>query len=513
MAALALGALGDLLLRGGPPGLGATLWAWALVLAALLLRAGGRRPRVSDLALAGMAAATAAVFFLRAAEPLFLLAAVLLALTAAASLLDFPRRSGALAWFMAAVATALAAAGMAVAGLVGSTRLSPDRAPAGAGRWIGVGFRGALLAAPLILVIGALFHSADPVFARYLQAVIDLGLEEFATHALRTFALAWVAGGLLYAAATLSISDPRIGPGPARRAAGEVGVALLLLDLLFLGFLAVQARSLFGGRALVEATAGLSYAEYARGGFFQLALVASIALPVVVLADWVIPPGDPRRRSFVALAGGLVVGVVAILASAAHRMALYLETYGLTEPRLYTTMFMVWLAIAAALVCATVLRGRRETFPALALAAAWAVVMALAALDPADTVVRTNVARAGTPAGFDAPYAASLGADAVPALLDAMERVEPEARCVIARSLLRRWADAPGWDWRSWNLARRRAEREVAAAAGRLREEARACPADPDSGGVEAVNRDRPRPGQPVHPGDPVQQTWMPIRL
>jgi hypothetical protein len=47
----------------------------------------------------------------------------------------------------------------------------------------------------------------------------------------------------------------------------ELGTVLGLLDLLFLAFVAVQVRYLFGGAERVATTARLTYAEYARRGF------------------------------------------------------------------------------------------------------------------------------------------------------------------------------------------------------------------------------------------------------
>ena len=44
----------------------------------------------------------------------------------------------------------------------------------------------------------------------------------------------------------------------------EVGTVLGLLGLLFLAFVAVQVRYLFGGAERVVSTAGMTYAEYAR---------------------------------------------------------------------------------------------------------------------------------------------------------------------------------------------------------------------------------------------------------
>ena len=40
----------------------------------------------------------------------------------------------------------------------------------------------------------------------------------------------------------------------------------------------VQLRYLFGGAALVHVTAGLTYAQYARRGFFELVTVAALLL-------------------------------------------------------------------------------------------------------------------------------------------------------------------------------------------------------------------------------------------
>ena len=54
-----------------------------------------------------------------------------------------------------------------------------------------------------------------------------------------------------------------------------------LLDALFLAFVAVQARYFFGGTqrlALLE----LTYAEYARRGFFELLAVAGLVVPLLL---------------------------------------------------------------------------------------------------------------------------------------------------------------------------------------------------------------------------------------
>jgi hypothetical protein len=50
----------------------------------------------------------------------------------------------------------------------------------------------------------------------------------------------------------------------------ELSIVLGLLDILFLAFVLVQFRYLFGGAELVRVSTSLTYAEYARRGFFEL---------------------------------------------------------------------------------------------------------------------------------------------------------------------------------------------------------------------------------------------------
>ena len=62
----------------------------------------------------------------------------------------------------------------------------------------------------------------------------------------------------------------------------ETGTILGLLNLLFLSFVLVQIRYFFGGAATIAATAGLTYTQYARSGFFQLVWVAALVLPLLL---------------------------------------------------------------------------------------------------------------------------------------------------------------------------------------------------------------------------------------
>jgi hypothetical protein len=76
---------------------------------------------------------------------------------------------------------------------------------------------------------------------------------------------------------------------------------------------------------------------------------------------------------------------------------------------------------------------------------------------------------------FDAQYAASLSADAVPALLAVMPKLSEADRCQAAWQLAERW-DGKDADRRAWSQGRSRALNEVDARASELA--AIRCPAE-----------------------------------
>jgi hypothetical protein len=322
--------------------------------------------------------------------------------------------------------------------------------------------RGLAIGAPLVLVFGGLFVAADAVFQGFITDALDVGNP--LTHVAVALLCAWVAVGVLRAlvvpaeAGTKSFAPPR-----PRASLGivETCVVLGVLDALFAAFVVVQFRSFFGGAAFVERTTALTYAAYARRGFFELVVVAALALPLLVGADWLV-----RRRSrrdvilFRSLAGLLVLLLFVVMASALERMRLYQRAYGLTELRLYSTVFMLWLGSSCCWFLATVLRGRRAGFAIGVVATGLAAILALNVLNPDALVARIDVDRARAARPLDVRYVTRLSADAVPTLVGRLDRIDPAARRVLARELLRRWEQGGG-EWRTWSLARSRAERVV----------------------------------------------------
>lgn len=481
--ALVMGVLGDALFQAGPPGINLLLWTGALLAGvAVLARQGLLTPAGEGRWLAVPLLLFAAGAAWRASPTLLALDVLALLVTGALAV-HYARtghlRTAGLADYALAL---LLAAGQAIAGLLPLIFSDIQWPEIPRGRWTRqalAAVRGMLLAAPLLLVFGALFMAADAVFARMVSSLLRIDLDTWFRHGVRFACWAWVTGGLLRGAwqGPLLVWRPApaepSGTGERPPAAWkpkvslgtvEIGVALGLLNALFLAFVAVQFRYFFGGAALVEATTGLTYAEYARRGFFELVGVAALVLPLLLLAHWLLPgEGAGGERLFRLLAGALVAMLAVIMASAAQRMRLYQQAFGLTELRLYTTAFMAWLAVLFAWFCATVLRGRRERFAFGGLVSGLVTLALLHALNPDALIVAANVRRLAAGRPFDAAYAASLSADAVPALIRALPALPEPERRAAAGMVLERWAPPQRVDWRTWNWGRTRARGAVEA--------------------------------------------------
>ncbi|HKS26702.1 MAG TPA: DUF4173 domain-containing protein [Pyrinomonadaceae bacterium] len=503
-AALILGAAGDALLRVTPWGLNLLLWVLMGIAAGIALLARWRRASLTS---EGRLIILPLIFFAacfvwRDSPTLKLLDSIAIVLALSLAVL----RTRAVSLRLASMKEHLVAFGFTIFDVVlglptvilgdvewkeiQQARWSRHAAPIA---------RGLLIAVPLILLFGGLLMAADAVFEGLINDAFNLNTEILFSHAGLTILFAWVAAGVLRgvlegrdrvlanssdaALLSLGVSAPvdekqaekseaeqkaeTPDAQPAYRKPSlsivEIGVALGLLDLLFLAFVTVQIRYFFGGAALVQATTGLTYAEYARRGFFELVWVAALVLPLLLVAHWLLRKENPiHERIFRVLAVGQVALLFVIMASAMERVRLYQREYGLTEQRLYTMAFMLWLALVFLWFMWTVMRGARERFAMGALVAAFVITGLLHVANPDDLIVRANLSHAERQGrGFDALYAAGLSADAVPALAASLPAMTRDERCTTAYFLLYRWPVDARSDWRTWNIARSRAQETV----------------------------------------------------
>ncbi len=325
-------------------------------------------------------------------------------------------------------------------------------------------FRGSLLAVPPLLLFGGLFMAADAAFEGIVTEALHWFFKNIFSHLFLAGLVLWISGGILRQLFLSSQWTPSAKEHDFALSIGliETSVLLGVLNLLVLSFVVIQIRYFFGGANLVETSATITYAEYARRGFFELVAVSLLVLPLLLGAHWLVRNEKGlSQRIFRVLAGVLLLLLFVIMASALQRMRLYQQEYGLTELRFYTTVFMGWLAILFLWFGATVMRGKRERFAAGAIFTGMTVIALLNVVNPDAWIVRTNTARILEQKPFDAGYAVTLGAETVPVLLDALPQMNPNDRRLVSDALLRRWSPANN-GWRTWNWSRYWAASKVA---------------------------------------------------
>lgn len=91
----------------------------------------------------------------------------------------------------------------------------------------------------------------------------------------------------------------------------------------------------------------VSYSEYARRGFFELCFVSLINLAVIISLNLFCKDngGGMRSRSVKAMTCILSVFTILLIITAVSKMAMYINIYGLTLLRVFTTWFMALLFI------------------------------------------------------------------------------------------------------------------------------------------------------------------------
>jgi len=418
----------------------ASLASALLVMVALAgLLAGGRIRNRQALVLAGAAALVAAFLALRTSPwlvPLDVTAALGLTVLAAgyAAGGSVPSLSGSA--LVAHSARAIVALCLAPAFAIGcASTWIPARTDRGRARLLAVG-RGVGLALPVVVVLALLLASADAVFASVFAVPDDVG--SVAGHIAIVGVGVVVASALFVAASGPALEARTVTVTPF--GATETTVVLGSIAVLYGVFAAVQVVTATGGADHVIETTGLTYADYARSGFFQLLAVAALTLAVVCGLRVTTRRESRSRRIVVAMLGELVVVLtVVIVGVAINRLALYDEAFGSTMLRLASTVFAWWLGAVFVLV-AIALAGvgaRRRWLTAAVVASGFVALVGWNVMNPEQLVVERNLARTQEGADLDTAYLWQLSDDAVPAIAAMLPALGPDTRGeVLARVCL-----------------------------------------------------------------------------
>jgi len=411
VAALLIGVVADQWIRTGTFGLGASI---TFLIGAVVVIRLGRLERPESRILVGLAALFACWFTLRASPWLLwpdLIAAVALVGLAASVAVRGSAFDLGVAELAARAVQALVQVAAGV-GFVGRPLLKTRGRLAAAVPLL----RGVLIAVPIAALLAGLLASADPVFASFFNLNIDVGR--------LLLDVLFIAVGSLCAAGLLRLaaSEPLDRfDGPAWRLGGtEALVVLAILDAVFAAFAIAQVLAASGAAADTLRSAGVTYADYARSGFFQLLWVSGITLAVLFLFSRISKFSNRRNAlAFMVLAECAIALTLMVDVVAFRRLSLYEEAFGFTMLRLYSHVFAVWIAVVFGLLAADFvgLWSRRRWFVGATVASALTVLLGLNFINPEALVVAFNTNHAQTAHKIDGDYLSQLSSDATPALL------------------------------------------------------------------------------------------------
>ncbi len=325
--------------------------------------------------------------------------------------------------------------------------------------------RGLVIALPLVLLFGALFSSADAGFENAFARVLEFFGPDMPEHILVSFCIGWLATGLLTAICSRDATDDSSQSTRLLIGAIETRIVMSLLLALFALFILLQLPYLFGGRDTIESASGLTLAGYARRGFFELVTVTGISLVVLVSLNTT----TANKAQFKPLAIALLGCLLLVVISAAQRLYLYMDSFGLTLSRLSAAMFMGWLGLCLMLFAICLLRNSERGLIPGAIYSGIAFVLALNLISPPLLVANYNLAHArSSETPLDIDYLTTLGVEVVPLLVAEFDALDPGQQCRLAwewtEEFNLRDEDAEAsTDWRNWNLAQERARRSVIA--------------------------------------------------
>lgn len=308
---------------------------------------------------------------------------------------------------------------------------------------------GICIAVPLLAIMIPLLISADAAFDGLMALLPEFDLRELFATVLFGTVFACVlyvrSAALHHNQKETSEEKPRKGLSPI-----TVNTALGAVCLVYLVYLVSQLAYLAGGFAGILPE-GYTLAEYARRGFFEMALLCAANLSVMVFSL-----GLVKREGSAPLATRLLclfVGVVTLflVATASAKMFLYIGSYGLSRLRILTQIIMLFLAVTTGIVMVWLFMPKLPYMKVILLAA---MVIGAATIW---TDVNTQVARYNVDAYLsgqldhvDVVYLNSLGSSAVPQLARLAEQAKDYWVAEAARDYLNNSnEDAP--DLRSWN--------------------------------------------------------------
>ena len=308
---------------------------------------------------------------------------------------------------------------------------------------------GLVVAIPLLCILIPLLMSADAAFSGLLALLPDFQLGEL----IATLIFSTGAVCILYSRGVALVHKPKPNAAEIKTktvSSLTVNTVLSAVCLVYLVYLLSQLAYFIGGFSGILPE-GFTAAEYARRGFFEMAMLCFIDLGIIAFCVGLVAKKDgkaPLSTRLLCLFIGLVTIFLVITASA--KMGLYISFYGLTRLRVLTELIMVFLGVTTGLVCLWLFAPKVPYMKVILLVAlSMGAVTLWADVDTVVAAYNVSAYQSGSLATVDVDYLGTLGDGAVPYIsqltTDSYTNVASRAKEILAHR------NTVTGDFRSWN--------------------------------------------------------------
>lgn len=275
---------------------------------------------------------------------------------------------------------------------------------------------GVLCAIPALLIIVPLLASSDTAFNGMMNAIISNSIPTVAKAIL----------GLLFSTAVISygltIRKNRFNYVTVSVTKDVENIYIIsflsAVSLAYLLYLFSQLAYFFSAfNSILPAGYKFTVAAYARRGFFELCVIAVINFLIVLSSVLLSSKNDTPNIAIKALCTFISVFTLLISATAISKMALYINSFGMTVLRLTTSSFIIFLSIVfAALLLRIYIPKIRVIKMALITAAVVLIILGTVNVNAVAAKYNYNRYIDGTLPSIDVAAMANLGDEGVPYL-------------------------------------------------------------------------------------------------
>lgn len=330
---------------------------------------------------------------------------------------------------------------------------------------------GLAISIPCLIIITILLMTADLVFESKINLIFGSLENVFGPQPIFKLIIGTLAGlylfGLFYiifkkeSASNEVSNENKISISKPQGDTIVINVILISILVIYTIFAIIQFKYLFAGASL---PADLSYAEYARKGFFELLFLSFINIGLILLVIYLLRnkiydsnniPGSAKLIKVLMLY--LCAITVMLLVSSFYRMTLYNNEYGFTELRLLVVIFLVFEAVGLLVTFYYIIK------PKFNIIATYSVIclvfyLTINIVNIDYIIAKKNIDMHYQGNDLDVHYLYRLSADAAPQmerLLDDKDIYTQRMATEYFQKLERQYDYAN--DWRSFNLSKNKA--------------------------------------------------------